>query len=136
MVIGSFFFYGNNCVCPCSNFKVIRLRQKKGGRMRSIAKKIGFWTVMILIYAVVFIVVNAKFMPTPEMLKTRVEGWTSVVMEKDTYLNEVIVKYCKNYHKVDFVSLKDLTVIENPEVKQGVQYNIRKGDVIKFPQIR
>lgn len=101
-----------------------------------IVRKMGFGAVIILIYAGVFIVANAKFMPTPEMLKMRVKGWTSVVMEKDANLNEVIVKYCKNYHKFDFVSLRDLTVIENTKVKQGIQYNVRKGDVVKIPQIR
>ena len=99
-------------------------------------RKIGYWLSLILIYVGIFWVASVKFMPTPEMLKARVKGWTSVVVEENLNLNKAIVKYVANYQKVDFVSLRDLILIENPHVKQNVQYNIWEGDVIRLPQIR
>lgn len=95
-------------------------------------RKLGYWLALVLIYIAIFFVANSKFWPTPEMLKVRVKGWTSVVVKEDVNLNNVIVEYCKNYHKVDFVSLRDLIVIENPNIR----YNVRKGDVLKIPLIR
>ena len=96
-------------------------------------KKIGYWLTIVLVYMGVFFVANAKFMPTPEMLKARIKGWISVVVKEDANLNNVIVEYCENYHKIDFVSLRDLVVIENPKV---IKYDVRKGDVLKIPLIR
>lgn len=96
-------------------------------------KRLGHWLVVGVVYAGIFLIANAKFMPTPEMLKARVSGWVSVAMEEDTNLNDVMVKYCKSYHKVDFVTLRDLIVSENPDV---VRYDVRKGDVLKIPLIR
>jgi len=96
-------------------------------------RKIGYWLSLVFIYVGIFWVANAKFMPTPEMLKVRVKGWTSVVIKEDANLNSVIVEYCKNYHKFDFVSLRDLVVIENPKV---IRYDVRKGDILKIPLIR
>ena len=96
-------------------------------------KRLGHWLVVGVVYAGIFLIANAKFMPTPEMLKARVSGWVSVAIEEDTNLNDVMVKYCKSYHKVDFVTLRDLIVSENPDV---VRYDVRKGDVLKIPLIR
>ena len=78
--------------------------------------------------------VYGRFMPTPETVSWKIKEWKEVKMEKDFYLDEAVVRFCKNHNKVNLETLKLVVLAENPWIKQGTHYNIRKGDSVKFPQ--